>query len=141
MRFYGFCHQWLSPLQKGLQSAHSTAEMLVQFDPDSYQNKMAREWAIEHKTNVYLNGGNCATLQSLYDFFVELKAEGMPYPFVKFHEDEASLNNALTSVAIILPEEIYQLASDIKTGIVTEYDENDWKVKLALRNSSYPLAN
>jgi hypothetical protein len=141
MRFYGFCHLWLSSLQKALQAGHAVGDLLVNFEPGSERDEMARHWAKVEKTTILLNGGNCATLKDLYNFFEGLRAEGMPYPFVKFHEDEDSLNFALTTVGIILPEEIYILAKDIKSGIITTYDENDWKVKLALRTNNYEFAN
>lgn len=114
MRFYGFGNYYLSSLQQGLQAAHCVAEMFVKYGPnESNQLNQLYDWAENHKTMVLLNGGNSASLADLYN---HLNDSDNPYPFVKFHEDEQSLNGALTYVGIILPERVYDAAAQIREG-------------------------
>lgn len=118
MRFYGFGNYYLSSLQQGLQAAHAAVDLHVKynileqghFDIAPCQD-MYNDWAANHKTMVLLNGGNSADLQDLFDF---LYCEENPYPFVKFHEDDVSLNGALTYVGMILPPKIYDTAARIR---------------------------
>lgn len=115
MRFYGFGNYYLSSLQQGLQAGHAAVDLHVKynileqghFDIKPCQD-MYNDWAQNHKTMVLLNGGNSADLADLYSF---LYCEENPYPFVKFHEDEVSLNGALTYVGMILPPKIYDTAA------------------------------
>lgn len=108
MRYYAFGNYYLSSLQQALQAHHACQEIY-----NIYQTPAARavysDWSQNHKTIVLLNGGNSADLQDLFNFFSQ---PGNPYLFAKFHEDEQSLNNALTSVGIILPEMIYETAAN-----------------------------
>lgn len=116
MRFYGFGNYYLSSLQQGLQAGHAAVDLYVKYhlmqEQDSRQVLYA-DWAANHKTMVLLNGGNSANLQDLFDF---LNCEENPYPFVKFHEDEVSLNGALTYVGMILPPKIYDTAARLRAG-------------------------
>lgn len=127
MRFYGFGNYYLSSLQQGLQAGHAAVDLHVKynileqghFDITPCQN-MYNDWAQNHKTMVLLNGGNSADLQELFDF---LYCEENPYPFVKFHEDEVSLNGALTYVGMILPPMIYDTAAKIRNIRGCQYDQ------------------
>lgn len=130
MRFYGFGNYYLSSLQQGLQAGHAVAELFVKHNHAGVNNASAGDytlpeerdnmaladcvldWAENHKTMVLLNGGNSADLQDLFDF---LDCEENPYPFVKFHEDEVSLNGALTYVGMILPPRIYDTAAILRS--------------------------
>jgi hypothetical protein len=106
MRFYSLVNYYLSDLQRGLQTAHAVSEMLV--DPKNCKAKLQHyhQWAKDHKTIIILNGGNSKMLQESYDnLSIWCTAAGLP--ITKFHEDEQSLNCALTCVGLVLPEEIY----------------------------------
>lgn len=107
MRLYSFVNYYLSPLQHGLQTAHCVSEMYVTPQSGAARSRF-NDWAENHKTIIICNGGNAAMLQTLYE---QLKTLGdrLYLPVVKFHEDEQSLNTALTSVAIILPEHLYNV--------------------------------
>ena len=126
MRFYGFGNYYLSSLQQGLQAGHAAVDLHVKyniheqghFDIKPCQD-MYNDWAENHKTMVLLNGGNSADLADLYSF---LYCEENPYPFVKFHEDEVSLNGALTYVGLILPPKIYDTAARMRKD---NYDYNE----------------
>lgn len=148
MRFYGFGNYYLSSLQQGLQSAHTVAELFIKYDQHSEQTNMVFDWAKDHKTMVLLNGGNSANLAELHSSFEVLEAQGMNLPFAKFHEDEISLNNALTYVGIVVPEKYYTIASEIRQMRNVEVMEffafnslEDWEKELIFILNSYRLAN
>lgn len=107
MRFYSFTNSlYMSPLQVGLQTAHCVAEAAINAHK-SKNSGMFGAWARDHKTIVILNGGNCASLLKIEDFF---KKGQNPYVWASFYEDVASLNGAITAVGVVLPEEIYETA-------------------------------
>jgi len=112
MRFYAFGNYYLSSLQQGVQALHAATELSMKAfnDGDQYLIQYLR-WAQHHKTAILLNGGNSRDLQELLSFF-ELPEN--PYLFSGFCEDEQSLNGALTTVGIILPETIYETAAAIR---------------------------
>lgn len=124
MRFYGFGNYYLSSLQQGLQAGHAAVELHVKYNlpdngSDTSRKDIYNDWAKNHKTMVLLNGGNSADLQSLFEF---LSDSQNPYPFVKFHEDEASLNGALTYVGLILPSRIYDVAAEMRNRTEHYFD-------------------
>ena len=131
MRFYGFGNYYLSSLQQGLQAAHAAVDLAMKCssrrcDDDTWNQYV--DWAENHKTMVLLNGGNSADLQELFDF---LNCEENPYPFVKFHEDDISLNGALTYVGAVLPPKIYDSAARIRACRDHEYviEKNELQIK------------
>ena len=132
MRFYGFGNYYLSSLQQGLQAGHAAVDLHVKYNLNNSDNPFAtvmyNDWAKDHKTMVLLNGGNSADLQDLFDF---LNCEENPYPFVKFHEDEVSLNGALTYIGMILPPKIYDTAARIRACREHEYlpEKNELQIK------------
>ena len=99
----------MSQLQLGLQTAHCVAEMSMQ------KHEMFEIWAKMHKTIVILNGGNCESLKNLRDY---LNHPMNLFPHASFEEDEASLNGAITSVGIILPEGIYEAARLVRNRTI-----------------------
>lgn len=107
MRLYSFVNYYLSPLQHGLQTAHCVSEMVITPQPGAAVARF-HDWAHNHKTIIICNGGNSASLAAL---FAELKqlGEKLALPVVKFNEDAQSLDCALTSVAIVLPEPLYEV--------------------------------
>lgn len=114
MRFYSFVNGlYMSPLQHGLQTAHCIAEM------SQLKDSVFDEWASNHKTIVILNAINVAGLLELEKTFATMD---IPYPVASFREDEASLNGAITSVGVVLPEEIYESARLVRQKKL-KYDE------------------
>lgn len=112
MRFYAMGNYYLSSIQQGIQAAHALGEMFnnhpaVQPHFDNYEcpGKVLRTWSRDHKTMVLLNGGNSADLRDLWTLLSDPRNTSLPVS--KFYEDEASLDGALTCVAIILPECLY----------------------------------
>jgi hypothetical protein len=139
MRFYAFGNYYLSSLQQALQAHHACQEIY-----NIYQTPAKRDiysdWSKNHKTIVLLNGGNSADLQDLYNFF---NLADNPYLFAKFHEDEQSLNNALTSVGIILPSMIYETAANDRKYRGESYDRpilSAFQEQLVERLNQYGLA-
>lgn len=99
-------NQYLSPAQCGVQAVHVCSDMYGKYnnDAESYpiELSMYNDWATNHKTAVILKGGNCVTLTDSWKI-LEQYAYFLHLPIHAFHED-ATLNNALTGVGIILPE-------------------------------------
>ncbi len=127
MRFYGFCHYYLSSIQQAIQAKHCGDDMFVKYRlPDSFNLASDRlwDWAANHKTLILLNGGNCEQLNATYDLFRTIGPE-LELPYGLFHEDAASLNNALTCVGIVVPEKIYAAAEQLRSPsslFVPSYD-------------------
>lgn len=146
MRFYSFGNYYLSSLQQGLQAAHGVGDILTSFDFDSEGFSQAYNWAKNHKTIVLLNGGNNASLHNTHEFFKMLSTEGMEFPFVKFHEDDASLNGTLTCVGIVLSAKIYDMAANIRFGmnsmtdLIKNNDWQEWELKLISHLNNFNLA-
>lgn len=116
MRAYFFGNMYLSSIQQGIQAAHVVHELFLKYPPDVFADKTTQtlyEWAKDHKTMILLNGGYAEALEDLHAFF---ESPTNPYPFTWFHEEKASLNGALTSVGIVLPEKIYETARALREG-------------------------
>jgi len=111
MRAYFWGNMYLSSIQQGIQSAHVVAEMFAKYvDNEFLAERDLREWAEHHKTMILYNGGYQSKLMDIAD---TLKASGK-YAWADFREEEASLNGAVTSVGVILPEGIIALADHIR---------------------------
>lgn len=130
MRCYHFGNYYMSSIQQGIQAAHCQMELFVKYqdiginhDYDylpaingiEYQIKVDNlyDWAENHKTMICLNGGN---LQGLKDIESLFQSEQNIFPWATFYEDEMSLGGILTNVCIVIPEDIYETASKIRTG-------------------------
>lgn len=111
--------QMISPLQQGLQTAHTVAEMFTLYGDMAKLDTAAStlgsdllgvltDWARAHKTIIILNGGNCASLKRLSNEIYSLASE-LKLPWGMFYEDEETLNNAITCVGIIVPSYIYHM--------------------------------
>jgi len=121
MRLYTFTNFYLSSIQQGIQPLHVTSELFVKYPNELrtqssvYPDAILQEWAKNHKTVVCLNGGNNADLNEIW---VKLNSFGLTLnlPFAKFHEDEQSLGGVVTSMGIVVPTEIYEFASKLRTA-------------------------
>lgn len=110
MRAYFFGNMYLSSIQQGIQAAHVVGDIFVKCQ-GTVQMLNALEWAENHKTMILLNAGYADEILSLEQLF---SSKDNPYPYAMFREEEASLNNAPTSIGIILPERIYNTAAAIR---------------------------
>lgn len=120
MRYYGFGNYYLSSIQQGIQNAHVISTLSVKYEHGSRQDSVYREWAANHIVTVLCNGGNSKSIQEMYDLFEDLSKQGMPLPFAKFHEDNQSLDGALTAVGIVVLKRHYEFDSDFLPSHVTE---------------------
>lgn len=151
MRAYFFGNMYLSSIQQGIQSAHVLAEMYNKYVfPDGCQEYFILEnWAKEHKTMVLLNAGYSEEIHSLVSFF---DTKDNPLPWAKFHEGKDALDGALTCVGIILPEEFYEGAKELKNlggpyGAIMDQQgthfkklQPGWEQAMAMRLNNYSLA-
>ena len=123
MRAYFFGNMYLSSIQQGIQAKHCGDEMVVKYAPTLQdgewtaplyeQYQQLHDYLENHKTVICLNAGYSATLHEIYK---ELTAPANPYAFAKFHESEEALDGALTCVGIVLPEEIYEVAKEVRNS-------------------------
>jgi hypothetical protein len=116
MRLYTFTHCYLSSIQNGIQTSHVQGEITnfafdeknLMYHPDKF--RMIQNWSLNHKTIINCNGGNSACLKDYVEFFNHINN---PYPWGVFREDEDSMEGMLTGVGIILPEDIYEVHSEM----------------------------
>jgi hypothetical protein len=115
MRFYSFTNWMLRPIQQGIQPGHAAVDMLVKYPDDnsSSQAAVAWEWARDHKTFICLNGGNAANLAEVYTTLQRV-GDALGLPVVAFHEDEESLCGVMTSCGIVVTEDWYALAGEVR---------------------------
>lgn len=99
-RLYAFSHSWLSGVQKGIQANHATVSLLR----GGFRNrKDVKKWVDEDLTLIQLDGGNCDRLVYITDLIVF----STRFSYACFFEDEESLNGAITSVVVVLPDWFY----------------------------------
>lgn len=157
MRAYFFGNMYLSSIQQGIQAAHVVAEMFVKYNninrnmaemPDyssanCKQWDILNHWAAEYKTMVLLNAGYGQEIHSLIEFF---QRKENPLPWAYFHEGKDALDGALTCVGIILPEEFYEAAKELRSptfnGHGPFFDQLYplWEQEFAARLNNYGLA-
>ena len=123
-RLYSFTNMYISPIQRGIQTAHIVSEL-----SQTIHNKdVYNQWASIDKTIVVLEGGNQKNLQNIYDS-IACSSLSEVFPFASFHEDEDSLGGALTAVGIIIPDVVYEYTTMIRNGersldSVAEFDRS-----------------
>ena len=110
MRLYTFINFYLSSIQQGIQTAHILGEIINKYD-DHPLGKAVRNFNRNHKTIVVCNGGNGDSIRELIEFLDDAKHN--PFPWATFNEDAASLDGALTGVGIVLPENVYEVSSEM----------------------------
>lgn len=118
LRLYTLSHYMIGQMAKGIQTLHSTVRLFVEYDKDSSQYEMLKEWAENHETVIHLNGGISPELNELYEFLTLVDDSGeMPFPYAKFHEDE-SLGKLMTAISMVLPGRIFNAMSLMRQGKV-----------------------
>jgi hypothetical protein len=170
LRCYTFTDFMLSSIQQGIQSGHAAVELFNKYlIEEGWQNgyaEVVQDWAANHKTMVCLNGGTFADVTGWLQFFEDglVLEHQNDFPFVGFSEEPAQGGN-LTSVAVILPERIFEgskalreqrwndnyvvvhdhmleetrITFDAKTAPLT-LTYNKWERELMERLKSAPLA-
>lgn len=150
LRMYTFTLVQLNTMQQGIQAAHAAVEVgmvaykkqmtLRQGTPFSIYHRWATEW----KTMVCLNGGDLFELDEFANFLSTCDTPEK-YPWAAFNESETSLGGLLTSVGIILPEEIFATAECLRKNtfyVTKDYPDafTDWELELIDRLSKAGLA-
>lgn len=114
MRCYTFINFYLSSIQQGIQSAHCIADMFVKYEDWGVgQGSTLLDWAKNHKTLICLNGGNAANIREVYHTLQNL-CPHLKLPYASFCEDEQSLDGSMTCCGVIVPERIYEAASELR---------------------------
>lgn len=127
MKMYVLCHQWLSPLQKGLQGAHAIVSLVYNNQDNKEFMESFNTWADQYETMVFLNGGNTKNLREMY----QLTYNTFPTATfgMIFTEDEESLNNSPTAVAILVSEGVCTLMDEYRE---TPYDAREQFLEMEL---------
>ena len=113
LRLYSFVNFYLSSIQQGIQTGHCAVDLVRKYawptlnigpasDQEARQRNMVADWADHHKTFIVLNGGD---LKSMRTSHVTLETCG--FPFVAFHESPDALGGIMTTIAVVLPESIF----------------------------------
>jgi hypothetical protein len=111
-RLYAFVnHLYMSPIQWGIQTAHCVSTLSVKYKHNTEQHKCYTEWAEQEPTIIVCQGGNVAMLNDLYARLEPL-ANALDLGVVKFHEDEQSLGGVITSVAVLVPDALFNCYID-----------------------------
>ena len=118
MRAYFFGNMYLSSIQQGIQAQHCTAELFLKYLPHTDAAGPLYNWAKNHKTSILLNGGNCYELSEIFEM---LDHSDNPYPWAMFQESTEALSRALTCVGIILPNEVYVGAEELRRAYKEQY--------------------
>jgi len=108
LRMYFFVMYNLSGIQKGIQAGHAALEYARAIEQNKFSAKYKREYhrfVDDHKTFILLCGGGS---QDMIDREKELDMFGIP--FVSFKEPD--LNNSISAIAFIVPEEVYGFDED-----------------------------
>lgn len=104
-RMYCVVNQYIAGIHAGIQSAHAMTEVFL--DYPQRRNKASNllwDWADSDKTMIVLNGGYQSNLQGLCS---KLSILSGTYPWAFFCEEHDALNGAMTAVAVVLPEYMY----------------------------------
>ena len=107
-RVYVWTHNWLSPIQKGIQGAHAVVELSRSCcsKPKGKACLAYQGWSLHHKTLVFFNGGNSAALLELEEFLRGSEKGENDTHWADFREDQESLEGAMTAVAVLPTENI-----------------------------------
>jgi hypothetical protein len=166
MRTYFFGNMYLSSIQQGIQGEHVAVSLFVKYRHKPEALDVVYDWAENHKTSIYLNGGYASNLYKIHEEIEAIDAllknytysemgraylklwglnETNPYlPHNLFHEEEDSLNGSLTSVCVVLPEYFYNrdlhnmelIERKIASGDELRADERMIKLLSGLRLAS-----
>ena len=157
-RFYSFMNYYLSSLQQGLQSGHLISELFCKHayygssnGNPSYEHEILHHWARDDKVMIVCNGGNAKSIKDLHSYFESIQNTVGPLPFANFHEDDDSLNGALTGTCIIVPDYLYdaelsyprKFDVDQTINVIGEYAHRTYsleEIEFIKRIRSYGLA-
>lgn len=96
LRMYFFVMYNLSGIQKGIQAGHAAVEYSLKYG----KTKHYKDFATNHKTFILLDGGGSEDMKSRMIELEYFKVDHAPFY-------EPDLNNSLSAIAFIVPENIY----------------------------------
>ena len=99
-RMYSLVLRQLSPMQKGVQSAHSIIEYANKF----HKSSEYIQWVNVDKTIIVLDGGTYPELKECRDRLMELGI-----PVASFYEED--LGNILTSISFLVEDKVWDSKS------------------------------
>jgi hypothetical protein len=110
-RLYSFvAGLYLSPLQRGLQTAHIVSELAAQaMDGLAGQIHAFSEWASKDKTIIICEASN---YKGILDCWAELKRTGIDTGLVMgaiFRENEESMNCMATACGVLVPRKYWDV--------------------------------
>lgn len=126
MRLYSWVNMYLEGIHAGIQTAHVQGEILVKYEdlvmdeasaiPQPFETlkgsnnykklQVYKTWNKYHKVIQVYNGGYSSSLRDRYKELC-VYADRFSLPFAQFHEGKDALDGALTAVAIVVPEDLY----------------------------------
>lgn len=108
-RMYCIVNQYISGIHAGIQSAHAIVELIEAYNrpantPEELDaHYLLKCWREKDKTIIVLNGGYQSVLEDFLAQVMSLET----YPVAWWREEKKALNGAMTAVAVVLPEFIY----------------------------------
>lgn len=109
LRAYFVGNLYISQIQHGIQAGHVVTKLAAKYGRElsaPREHETFYDWADNGVTKILLVGGYQSTLETVYEIF-KIAAFELELPFEWFHEEKDALNGALTSVGVIVPEEVY----------------------------------
>ena len=111
IRMYSFVMYNLSGIQKGIQSAHSMLEYVLQHGKN---DPLLWEFIRDHKTVILLSGGGS---MDMVDRLRELEELGITHSYFR----EPDLNDSISSISFLVKEEDYADEDIYGTNPITQY--------------------
>lgn len=103
MKAYTFVNSYICGIQVGIQAGHSIVELMTTYK----DNELVREWSLNHKTFVWLDGGDADGMQETLNLLIKA---GLPYEFFM----EPGLGNMITAVSVVLPTRLVEAADHVR---------------------------
>jgi hypothetical protein len=130
LRMYFFVMYNLSGIQKGIQCGHAALEYQSLYG----KTTQYKEFFKYHKTFILLDGGGS------YDMVEKVEElNNFKIPHATFFEPD--LNNSLSAIAFIVPEEIYGMDKSFIDYAEQNPEFMDSKVRIAKYLKSFRLAS
>jgi len=104
--YYGYfvSHVYISQIQHGIQAAHVIQAMYEKYaNSRSRASNIFKNWMMEDKTMIVLNGGNSAMIKDAMKRALIIDRDGL-YPMACFCEDSQSMEGMMTGWGIVLPK-------------------------------------
>ena len=128
-RMYSLVLRQLSPIQKGVQSAHSIVEYIHKF----HKSTEYIQWVTVDKTIIMLDGGTYQELKECRDTLADL---GVPY--AAFYEKD--LGNIITSISFLVEDRVWDSKSypaneEELDDISSDFEDPVWLIMMGGRKN------